>query len=438
MHKKLSRRKIVSSIAIGTVSLLIGLSVFHIAFSPNSQKPSVIPSSSMEKMLHVGGHNPDYIKINDAIAAAKKDETVFVHSDLAPYHENIVIDKSIRLIGENKNTTIIDGNGKGDVVRITADEVYFSNFTVRNGGTGHDCLNDAAIEITSSNNIISNNICLSTNYGIWVRNSTKNTIINNSCIVEYDGIWLLNSGNNLLRNNSMACCGLVLDGLFLSDFIQDIDMSNTANGKPVYYYKSQNDVRVPSDAGQVILVNCKDCIVSGLDISAVTDGIQILHSQRNTIENNKIVGTVDFGIRLVKSDYNTITNNVCSDNPVGVGFKSGGDWIQFIEADCKHNTITNNNLLNNYYCGVLLDSSDQNVFSKNNFIGNERSVLFQDSHKNRWRRNYWDDWVGARYRILMFMPKAVMGTRPLNLLNERIIPWINFDLLPARKPYDTQ
>ena len=431
MHKKSLHKKITASIAIGVISL----SIFHVVFSSNIQKSPVISNPFTKKVLYVGGHNSDYVRISDAIVAAKEGETVFVCSNPTPYYENIVIDKPIRVIGENKDTTIIDGNEKGDVIRITADGVCLSNFTVRNGGMKQDGLNDAAIEITSNNNIISNNICSSTNYGIWVRNSTKNTIINNRCIVKWDGIWLLNSGDNLLRNNSMIRCGLILDGISLSDFIQDIDMSNTANKKPVCYYKNQKSVKTPSDAGQVILVNCENCVVSGLDISDVTDGIQILYSERNTIENNKIVGTVDFGIRLVKSNYNTIANNICSGNSVGVGFKSGGDWIQVIEADCKHNIITKNSILNNYYCGVLLDSSDQNVFSKNNFMGNGRSVLFQNSNRNKWRRNYWGDGFRGEHKLLAFMPKAVIGMNPSHLFKERTVPWINFDLLPARKPY---
>ena len=83
------------------------------------------------KTLYVGGLGPDnYTKIQDAIVNASDDDTVFVFDDSSPYYENIMIDKSINLIGENKNTTIIDGSRKDDVVHINADSVKLSFFTI--------------------------------------------------------------------------------------------------------------------------------------------------------------------------------------------------------------------------------------------------------------------------------------------------------------------
>jgi nitrous oxidase accessory protein NosD len=48
--------------------------------------------------------------------------------------KNVVVDKSINLIGEDKDTTFIDGNKSGDVIGITADNVRISRFTVQNSG----------------------------------------------------------------------------------------------------------------------------------------------------------------------------------------------------------------------------------------------------------------------------------------------------------------
>lgn len=376
-----------------------------------------------ENTLYVGGSSlGSYTTIGDAIRAAEKDDTVFVHS--GTYHENVVVDKQIRLIGEGRDTTIVDAGGRGDAVRITAGNTLLSGFTCRNGGTGPNCLDDASIEIVSDNNIVRNNTCLSTNYGIWVLNSAGNTIQDNICDAEYDGIWLMNSRNTILRNNSMTRCGLVIDGTSLQDFLHDVDTSNTANGKPVYYYRDRTGEQVPDDAGQVILVNCKHCTVSDLEISDVTDGIEILYSNENTIKNNRITDTTDFGIRLVKSDGNTIENNICSGSPIGIGFMSGGRWVYGIDANCHHNTVQKNTLSDNQ-CGVWINSSDYNMISKNNFIGNRISAFFTDSHKNKWRGNYWE-----RPRI---MPKIILGTKTTKIFSMRV-PWVNIDLFPRKIP----
>ncbi len=377
-------------------------------------------SSLTSDILYVGGTGPsNYSQIQDAIDDASNGDTVFVFN--GTYYENVLVDKSIQLIGEDNNITIIDASGSSDVVKITADDVILTGFTFQN--SGDDYKNDACVEIVSNGNNISNVRCLNSNYGIWVRDCTGNTISNTFCDCYYDGIWMINSGNNILRNNSMVYCGVVLDGGSLSDFIQDIDTSNMVNGKPVYYYKNQNGIGISPFAGQVILVNCSNCIVYDLDINDVTDGIEIMYSHDNIIENNIVENTSDFGIRLVKSSRNTIRNNIFSGNPIGIGFTSGGVWAYDIPADCHYNVIQNNEISNSLYNGVYLDSSNRNTISQNDFIDNERDAKFINSFGNRWVRNYW-----GRPRLL---PKPIFGKIALWNIS---IPWINFDWCPLKFP----
>ena len=49
------------------------------------------------------------------------------------YYENLEVNKKINLIGEDRNTTIIDGFKNGPVVTITANKVTITGFTVQNG-----------------------------------------------------------------------------------------------------------------------------------------------------------------------------------------------------------------------------------------------------------------------------------------------------------------
>ena len=82
--------------------------------------------------LYVGGSGPgNYTSIQDAINDANDGDTVFVYNGL--YFEHIVIFKTIDLIGENRNTTIIDGGESGTVIRVSVDWVNITGFTVRKG-----------------------------------------------------------------------------------------------------------------------------------------------------------------------------------------------------------------------------------------------------------------------------------------------------------------
>jgi len=90
--------------------------------------------SSMMKdghILYVGGSNPgNYSKIQDAIDNASQGDIVFVYDDSAPYYENIAINVPIHLIGENRNTTSIEGGNHA--VSIFVDGVTVSGFRISN------------------------------------------------------------------------------------------------------------------------------------------------------------------------------------------------------------------------------------------------------------------------------------------------------------------
>jgi len=94
-------------VVISIILLCIGANVvtgFH-TNSPNNPEPL-----DRNNWLYVGGSGPgNYTTIQSAINAASPGDTVFVYDDSSPYLETLVIPTSLSLIGENKQTTIIDG-----------------------------------------------------------------------------------------------------------------------------------------------------------------------------------------------------------------------------------------------------------------------------------------------------------------------------------------
>ena len=98
----------------------------------------------------IGWYDATHVNtIQGGINAVNDDDTIYVYS--GTYAENIVVDKSITLRGEDKDTTIIDGGKSGDVVQIYADRVTISGFTIQNG-------NGYGIVLKSTDNTILNNI----------------------------------------------------------------------------------------------------------------------------------------------------------------------------------------------------------------------------------------------------------------------------------------
>ena len=151
----------------------------------------------------------DYEKIQWAINNASAGLKIFVSSGI--YHEHLTIDKPLTLQGENEES-IIDGNCTGDVIKVTANNVSISGFTIQNSGPGFW---DSGIHTYHSTyNNISHNTMINNGHGIWLEDSsynilTYNNISNNQC-----GIGLSFSDNNTIENNNVSSsdeCGIGLD-----------------------------------------------------------------------------------------------------------------------------------------------------------------------------------------------------------------------------------
>jgi parallel beta-helix repeat protein len=147
----------------------------------------------------------DYDTIQAAIDAS---ETLDGHTILVgagTYYESVVINKSISFIGEDRETTIIDGSEIiTPIVHITANNVTVRAFTIQDGGRIYGWEGGGIYVTNSSRNNIVNNTITDTQYGINLRNSTKNTIVGNTLIENDVGIQFLDeysSDSTIYHNN---------------------------------------------------------------------------------------------------------------------------------------------------------------------------------------------------------------------------------------------
>jgi len=184
------------------------------------QSSGEFTSNNLGDTLYVGCDGFEcYSNIQSAIDDAKSGDTIFVYDDSSPYYENLIVDKSITLIGENRETTIIDGGENGDVIQVSADGITISHFTIRNGGKS--C---SGITLTSYSdyNIISNNTITSNIWdGISLFYSSNNTIRDNIISSNSDGIYICHYCNN---NNVLA--NTILDNDYYGLFIQSLNNDN--------------------------------------------------------------------------------------------------------------------------------------------------------------------------------------------------------------------
>lgn len=122
-----------------------------------------------------------FSSIQHAIQNARDGDTIYIHN--GTYHENIQITKSITIIGEHKQSTIIQPSQQhiNYIIYISADNVTISGLTIQSSKQN---LFTAALLLDNTENItIQNNTIQHCQKGIvlW-QNTTNTTIYNNNFI----------------------------------------------------------------------------------------------------------------------------------------------------------------------------------------------------------------------------------------------------------------
>lgn len=211
------------------MSLTMGLLVFLSAFLFVVTIPTETVSGATFFVGGVGGGN--YTTIQSAINAAGTGDTIFVYEDGSPYAESLFVSKTLSIVGENSETTIIDGEGATEVIRVFGDWVNISGFTVTNGIYGVEISGDSVT--ISGNDIVSNGWT-----GVNVVSFSSNTwVVGNEISGSDDAIVVSSDGNhilgNYLTNNDLGivlytCNNEIMDNLF-DDNNQDMYVYNSAD-----------------------------------------------------------------------------------------------------------------------------------------------------------------------------------------------------------------
>ncbi len=257
----------------------------------------------------------DFPSIIAALGNATDGDTVFVKRGV--YHEHVKVNVAVSLVGEDRDTTVIDGNppeGFCIPIDITHDNVTVTGFTLRDGYAGVQMGN-----VKNCN--VSGNSVANTKYGITIASAS----------------------NIEVSNNVIASAQLYSYGIYLS----------------------------------------------------YTTDCNVLHNR---------IGSANIGIRLVGELFGETSSslgNSVSENEI-INSKESALMIGF----SKSNIFLGNNFTNSGR-GVNIFESDNNAFSRNNFINNtvqatagqNEPFYNMSSGATRdtvadWSLNYWSDYTG--------------------------------------------
>ena len=225
-----------NKVVLFLISILL-LTSFSAAFPIESIK------MNRDHLYVGGGGSGNYSSIQNAMDDANPGDTIHVYNGI--YYENVIVSKdNIRLIGENKTSTIIDGGGNGDVLYISGDQLIFSGFTIQNSGS--ICYN-AGIHANSdlntiTDNIISNNAMI----GLWIDKCEENIVSDNIIDTSgLDGVWIDNSKYNTIQNNLITSNrddGIVIKYSTENTITENIISFNDDNGTSIFYPSTDNNI----------------------------------------------------------------------------------------------------------------------------------------------------------------------------------------------------
>jgi len=324
-------RKMVSGFAL--TILLVAISTLAFNIQPIESNPGTITVPN------------DYPTIQEAINAASEGDIINVKP--GTYYENVVLNKTLSLVGENPETTIIDGE-VDTCVRVTANSTNITGFTMQSSMATWWV---AGISFDSSHNNVSNNIIKNTTEGIILgqgRKCRNNTITNNTLIGNWFGIrGFFGASDNLIVGNNISRS---------TEYGMDLLSNNTISGNTIFF----------TSEGWI----------------GYGDGISI-RGVNNIVSDNKIYNNNGTAISIITDikGSNFIIGNFIASNRRGISLRYG-------------TTISENTVGFNDVGLYIWGDHGNNTIYHNNFIKNTQQV--ESDSTNEWdyddEGNYWSDY----------------------------------------------
>ena len=370
-------------------------------------------------------------KIQNAINRSENGYTIIVYN--GTYSENLTLNKSINLFGEDRDITIIEGLRSSDTIRITVQHVNISHFNITYSGTNE---NDSVIRIEAGNTIITDNRIAHGQNGIYIDSCNNNIIYDNAINNNVrNGIKLYHSDSNEITYNipirengngillSASDSNTITYNTIIGNSEHGIFLNSSSNSNnPI----SNNNLSSNTKNGVYLKNHCNYNVFATNNIFDNLDtGIRVENSSLNTLDSNIVKRSDNYGVMIVGSSNfimdNTINynsnhgiflfsddNNDIHDNTVNY---NSYDGLRLYNS--SNDTIYNNDIAHNNQHGIFLDFFTINNYIYNNkFYDNTDNGMDKSLGRNQWNMtptytasgniidgdylggNYWDDYIG--------------------------------------------
>lgn len=324
-------------------------------------------------------HSEDYASIQQAINNATVGATVLVAPGI--YYESLSIGKNISLLGENRETTIIDGADSQNVISITSDGVTIGNLTLTKSSAR---TSDNGIYVDRSRGIFVNDTKIVGTYnGIYLYLCSSSTFSRNIITNQTSGVTLVTSNNNVFSGNLISddSNGITISysnlnmfsGNTLSNNGEGISISEPSN-RNNFYHNNIGDAIILSGATPNIWSRSGEgnywlaYNFTGRDMNGDGIGDEPFVIDESNQDSFPLMGAfsefdVDFGNKIFRP--NVISNSTISNFRFETGRETGSKMITFTAS--SQNEVSG-------FCRIMIPTSLMNYTFT--VIDNEGEVPF--------------------------------------------------------------
>jgi len=306
------------------------------------------------------------------------------------YHGSFSIDESLQLRCEPG--AIIDAQGEGNALTITAPDVTVESCSLRNWGRNLTDLNSAVfIGPKARGALIKDNRMQGPGSGVWVDSTADVSLIGNDIqgdpqIRSQDrgnGIHLYAvKGARVIGNHVRE----TRDGIYIDtsngNLLQDNVLEDLRYG---VHYMFANDNRVLGNVTR-----------------RTRTGYALMQSRKLTVIGNRSEHDQNYGMLMNYITYSTLRDNVVIDvqsgGTDGDSMISGGEGKALFMYNSLFNTLEHNHFQGSALGFHMTAGSEDNKISGNAFVGNQQQVKYVATRTQEWsqdgRGNYWSDYLG--------------------------------------------
>ena len=294
-----------------------------------------------------------YQHIQDGVDNAGYGGMVYVFKGI--YYEHVFVDKSVRLFGEDKEKTIVDGMNSDSVFCVAGKGVNIENFTIRNSG---GFKGDSAIKINTRSVTIANCIVYRSRTGVYINDTDYNHIRGCIFYTNGEGVFIDSSSYDKVDDCIFSHNAL---GLNIKEARNISVFKSFANNNGVgIYIEDSSNVNLTHSAfydnndnqGGVCIFDSNHVFMEDCNIYHNGFGVKLLHSSSVWIDRCNLTWNTHFAVIVDGSstDITLFKCNISSNFRYGVYVRDGGHMI------IHYSNICLNSLYGVFYENCSLDA----------------------------------------------------------------------------------